>query len=85
MTWRGFTLWSLCALAGAASLPAQNVSEQYLLAAANQDRAAHGLPPVKVDAHLVLAARDHAHAMAVEGTISHQFAGGQARPERTSR
>jgi hypothetical protein len=65
----------MCALWGATEVRAQNVSEQYLLAAANQDRAAHGLPPVKVDSHLVLAARDHAHAMASEGTISHQFAG----------
>jgi hypothetical protein len=75
MGWRGLALWSLCALAPAGFLRAQNVSEQYLLAAANQDRAAHGLAPVKLDSHLVLAARDHARAMASEGTISHQFAG----------
>jgi len=75
MAWRCFIWWTLCSLAGAASLPAQNVSEQYLLAAANQDRIAHGLKPVRIDAHLVLAARDHAHAMAAQGTISHQFPG----------
>ncbi len=75
MSWRRGMLHWVCGLAAAASLHAQNVSEQYLLAAANQDRAAHGLPAVRVDAHLVLAARDHAHAMASEGTISHRFAG----------
>ena len=74
MSWRGFALFAVCGLAAAGSR-AQNVSEQYLLAAANQDRAAHGLQPVKVDAHLVLAARDHAFAMASERGISHQFPG----------
>jgi len=54
---------------------AQNVSEQYLLAAANQDRAAHGLAPVRLDEHLALAARLHAYQMMVHGTISHQFDG----------
>ena len=54
---------------------AQNISEQYLLAAANQDRVAHGLPPVRADEHLSLAARLHADQMADHGTISHQFEG----------
>jgi hypothetical protein len=55
--------------------PAQNVSEQYLLAAANQDRAAHGLAPVHADEHLALAARLHAYQMADHQEISHQFDG----------
>lgn len=54
---------------------AQNVSEQYLLAAANQDRAARGLRPVRLDEHLTLAARLHAFQMADHQTISHQFDG----------
>ena len=54
---------------------AQSVSEQYLLAAANQDRAAHGLRPVRLDEHLSLAARLHAYVMADHRTISHQFEG----------
>jgi hypothetical protein len=54
---------------------AQNVSEQYLLAAANQERAAHGLGPVRLDEHLSLAARLHAYQMADRRTISHQFEG----------
>jgi hypothetical protein len=56
MGWRRAMVLA-CGLACAGGLRAQNVSEQYLLAAANQDRAAHGLLPVKVDSHLVLAAR----------------------------
>jgi hypothetical protein len=62
---------AVCCAAGAA----QNVSEQYLLAAANQDRAAHGLGPVQVDEHLALAARLHAYQMAERQAISHQFEG----------
>jgi len=74
MSWRGLVVLA-CGLAAVGSLRAQNVSEQYLLAAANQDRAAHGLAPVKIDSHLVLAARDHAFAMAAQHNISHQFPG----------
>jgi hypothetical protein len=59
----------------ASACAGQTVAEQYLLAAANQDRAAHGLAPVRVDARLVAAARGHAYEMARRGTISHQFAG----------
>ena len=58
-------------------LPAQSVSEQYLLAAANQDRAAHGIGPVRLDQHLQMAARQHAYEMVRHRSISHQFAGEQ--------
>lgn len=61
---------------------AQNVSEQYLLAAANQDRAAHGLRPIRMDESLARAAKLHAFAMEQHGTISHQFAG---EPELAAR
>ncbi len=54
---------------------AQTVSEQYLLAAANQDRMAHQLQPLKIDDRLALAARTHAYLMAEHRGISHQFAG----------
>jgi hypothetical protein len=55
---------------------AQNtVSEQYLLAAANQDRVERGLGPVRFDPLLAEVALTHAREMAARGTISHQFAG----------
>lgn len=57
------------------ALPAQNISEQYLLEAANSDRAAHGLAPLRVNAQLVQAARFHAVQMVKHGNISHQFSG----------
>jgi hypothetical protein len=60
-------------------LRAQNaepsVAERFLLAAANQDRAARGLPQLHFDGQLALAARLHAYEMAKRRTISHQFAG----------
>ena len=61
---------------------AQNVSEQYLLAAANQDRAQRKLPPLKIDEHLNQAARLHAYEMMKRGTISHQFEGEAGLAER---
>ena len=54
-----------------------SVAETFLLAAANQDRMGRGLQPLRVDPHLVLAARMHAFEMARRGRISHQFDGEQ--------
>lgn len=55
----------------------QNLAEQFLLAAANQVRAAHGLGPVARRDDLALAARQHAYQMVQHGQISHQFDGEQ--------
>ena len=51
------------------------VAEQYLLSAANQERAALGLQQLHRDPQLARAATQHAQAMAAHGTISHQFPG----------
>ena len=51
------------------------VAEQYLLSAANQERAARGLPALHRNPQLARAAARHAQEMAAHGTISHQFAG----------
>jgi uncharacterized protein YkwD len=58
------------------------VAEQYLLSAANQERAARGLSQLHRDARLAHAAAGHAQAMAAHASISHQFAG---EPELTQR
>ena len=52
-----------------------NVAEQYLLSAANAERAAVGRSPLAWDATLATAALEHAREMAAHGDISHQFAG----------
>ncbi len=62
-------------LATCLPVTAQNISERYLLSAANQDRAAHGLRAVRVDEHLARAARLHAYVMSEHRSISHQFQG----------
>jgi hypothetical protein len=64
----------LCA--AAAPLVAQNttIAEQYLLSAANQERAARGLSQLRRDPQLAYAASSHAEQMAAHATISHQFA-----------
>lgn len=59
-----------------------SIAEQYLLAAANQERLSRGLSPLRYDMQLARAASLHARAMAEHGTISHQFAG---EPELTER
>ncbi len=51
------------------------VAEQYLLSAINQERAAHDLAPVHLDAALCRAAVLHAQQMVSHGDISHQFPG----------
>lgn len=63
-----------CGWAQSQSAPA-NVAEQYLFAAANQDRLAHHLPPVSLSNELAVAARMHALQMVKYGAISHQFNG----------
>jgi uncharacterized protein YkwD len=57
-------------------------AEQYLLSAANRDRAAHGLSQLRLDPSLSQAALYHAKQMAAHGDISHQFPG---EPELSTR
>lgn len=68
--------------AAATAHDAGSIAEQYLLAAANQERAARGLQPLHRDPALARAAAKHAEQMAAHGGISHQFAG---EPELTER
>ena len=78
-------LAALLILAAASTLQAQRtltVGEQYLLAAANQERAARGIPELRIDPTLVKAASYHAHEMAIHAGISHQFPG---EPELATR
>jgi len=58
------------------------VAEQYLLAAANQDRANQGLPPLRLDPVLTQASAFHAREMAEHEDISHQFDGEPELAER---
>lgn len=71
----------VCAAVAAPVLNAQvapevrlTVAEQYLLAAANLERATNGLPPVHIDPVLTAASAFHAREMASHEDISHQFA-----------
>lgn len=58
------------------------VAEQFLLAAANQDRVARGLKPLRLDPTLAQAALAHAREMAAHRNISHQFPGEPKLSER---
>jgi uncharacterized protein YkwD len=51
--------------------PTQSQAEQSLIAAVNDVRAAHNLRPLKIDAHLVEAARDHSSALLRTNVFEH--------------
>jgi hypothetical protein len=70
-----------CALALGAPDSA-TLAEQYLLAAANQERVSRGLTLLRRDPQLARAAARHASAMAAHGSISHQFPGEQELTDR---
>jgi hypothetical protein len=81
--WLAGTLWLAPAVSAQVAAPdAASVAEQYLLAAANQDRAANGLPMLHRDPRLAQAALSHAQAMAARAAIAHQFPG---EPELSAR
>lgn len=80
-------LLAVCGVARSAAATQESnatVAEQYLLAAANQERAARGLGPVRRDARLASAALGHARQMASHATIAHQFAGEAELASRAS-
>lgn len=58
-----------------AALPQKSAADLTLFNAANRDRAAAGLPPLKWDSALAEAAHQHALRMAQANALSHQFPG----------
>jgi hypothetical protein len=80
--WIPLVLSLSCVAALHAQTQPSSVAERFLLAAANQDRVERQLPPLRMDEHLVLAARQHAYEMAKRRTISHQFPGEPELAER---
>jgi hypothetical protein len=56
--------------------------EQRVAASINAERAAAGLPELKVEAHLNASAQGHSDWMAETGTLSHTGAGGSSATER---
>lgn len=94
----GFTLMSmairvphrllLCSLVLlAVSAPAQEYSraERQLLAATNREREARGLPALRWNEALAVAARRHDQIMVEHQTISHDFPGEPSLPTRVTR
>jgi uncharacterized protein YkwD len=88
----GAALWTLlvgtCLIPAALrALPAATPQEtdqtaQKIFDLTNQDRAAHGLPPLRWDPALAIAAAAHADRMKVEKTLSHEYPG---EPDLTAR
>lgn len=67
---------------GAANGDVVHSAAEQLFALANQDRAAHGAPPLKWDAALAIAALRHCQRMAAEGPIAHRYDGEMSVSER---
>jgi hypothetical protein len=63
---------------------APGADEKFLLDAVNHERAGEKLSPLKWDANLAAAARDHVHKMAERDRLSHQFPGEQDLTRRAS-
>jgi hypothetical protein len=63
--------------------PQTSVADKSLLDAANKDRAAQNLPPLKWDPALATAAHQHALRMAKLNQLSHQFPGEPSLQDRT--
>lgn len=76
------SLLLLAIVSFAAPAHSQTVAEQYLFAAANQSRAAQGLPALRYDRILASASLQHAREMAAHAAISHQFNGEPDLAER---
>jgi hypothetical protein len=77
-------LAALSASAQSASARPATIAEQYLQAAADQERSALGLPPLRRDPALVRAATEHARIMLAHNNISHQYPGELELSERAS-
>src|SRR5204863_5770487 len=56
--------------------------ERELFNATNRERLAHGVPTLRWNDSLAVAARKHAGGMAAKDTLSHQFAGEPSLPSR---
>ena len=69
----------------AATLSSSPDPQTVLLDLINSERSSVGLKPLKWDARLAQAARDHAEVMSQEGRLSHQFEGEPALLERLTR
>lgn len=60
-------------------------AEKYLFEAANRERKKAGLPPLKWNEPLAIAARAHAKEMARQNTLSHRLPGEAALPGRAAK
>jgi Cysteine-rich secretory protein family len=70
-----FLLTMACAAGPLNQAQAQSVEARQLMQATNEDRAQHGLGPLKWDPALARAAQRHAEIMVRHGALSHQYDG----------
>jgi hypothetical protein len=71
-----------CLIAMTCRAYAQSAEASQLMQATNEDRAQHGLEPLRWDPALARAAQAHADQMARHGELSHQYAGEPELVER---
>jgi uncharacterized protein YkwD len=68
-------MFSVVCLAVSLCVHAQSTEATQLMQATNEDRAQHGLEPLRWDPALARAAQAHANEMVRHGELSHQYAG----------
>jgi len=71
-----------CLVGVACRAHAQSAEARQLMQATNEDRAQHGLGPLRWDPALARAAQGHAYQMVRHGELSHQYAGEPELVER---
>jgi hypothetical protein len=80
-----FTLAFGCLIGMTCRALAQSTEARQLMQATNQDRARHGLEPLRWDPALARAAQAHAYQMVQHGELSHQYTGELELVERAGR
>ena len=65
----------VCTVGAVNQASGQSFEARQLMQATNEDRAQHGLGPLKWDAALARAAQRHAEIMVRQGALSHQYSG----------
>lgn len=78
-------LAAVCAVGVTCGAQAQSAEARQLMQATNEDRAQHGLGPLRWNPALASAAQAHAERMVRAGALSHQYAGESDLAARTGR
>lgn len=81
----GDSFWNVCHIRGRLGANSGDSSREIPVRSGNRERRAAGLPPLKWNEPLTIAARAHAKEMARQNTVSHRLPGEAALPGRAAK